>query len=78
MIHVNSDGEKTDASSIAWLKLSFPSSEIKLFTNKKMRTHWPAIRMQLTAKNVTSKSPVGVISVVTLKRTETTFDHSQG
>ena len=25
---------KTDASSIAWLKLSFPSSEIKLFTNK--------------------------------------------
>ena len=27
--------------------------------------------------NVTSKSPVGAISVVTLKRTDTTLDHSQ-
>ena len=40
---------------------------------------WSKLKEQLPRRKigVTSKTPVGVISVVTLIRTDTTLDHSQ-
>jgi len=65
-----------------WLQIVTPKGVLRLARCKTSATHegyWASSSRHRPHRkiNVTSKSPVGDISVVTLIRTDTTLDHSQ-